>query len=222
MAYIDDNPRKGVSHFSIFDYWKDKVILENGEIVEIKDRPTEKYERVVYDWGEPCCWACDKPIITTYERDKVREADFQKIWNDTKVKKHLNRCHVVPRTKGGEDSPSNMFLMCNSCHEMSPDTVNTRTFFRWVYDQRKTHCYGIPRLNILYDKILKILDRRGLNITPEDIVKIVGEDKFTYDSLKEYLSSHIETHEFHYSETTMLEGFVDYLMSKYIDKVLEV
>ena len=65
IANIDKNPRKNVSHHSIFDYWKDKVILDTGEIKTIGDvfekMSPDKYVRVVYDWGEPCCWGCDKP-----------------------------------------------------------------------------------------------------------------------------------------------------------------
>ena len=222
MAYIDEKPRKQVPHFSIFDYWKDKAILENGEIVEIKDKPIGNYERVIYDWGEPCCWACDKPVMSTFEHDNIPEVDLSKIWNDVKIKKHLDRCHIVPRTKGGEDSPSNMFLMCKSCHEKSPDTVNTRAFFRWVYDQRKTHAFGISKFDVIYEKVQKAMSRRGLNICPEDMVKVCDKENLSYENLKEYLSSHIETHGLKYSETSILEGFVDWLIHNYVEACLEV
>lgn len=221
MATIDTNPRKGISHFLIFDYWKDKAILESGEIVDGRDVPSEKYVRIMIDWGEPSCWACDKPILTTYEENGNSAGDLSKIWNDTKVKKHLNRCHIIPRTKGGDDIPSNMFLMCSTCHAKSPDTTNPSTFFRWVYDRRQTHSFGCLRLDILRDRVQERLSRRGLDISPEELAKVIGEENLGYDKMAEYLSSHIETHEFHYAESSLLEGFVDWLLHTYVEICLE-
>lgn len=40
---------------------------------------------------------------------------------------------------GGEDTPKNLFLLCEFCHRNSPDTNNPRLFFRWIYKQR-TKC----------------------------------------------------------------------------------
>lgn len=219
-----NNPRKNLPHSDIFEYWKDKAILENGEVVEIREalNGNNKYQTIVDDWGEPCCWACDKPILTTYEENGNVVGDFSKIWNDVRVKKHLNRCHIIPRTKGGEDFPSNMFLMCPSCHTESPDTTNPYTFFRWVYDQRKTHSFGCLRFNILRDKIQERLTRRGLNVSPEEIAEVIGEEHLVYEKMAEYLSSHIETHEFHYAKSSILEGFIDWLLHTYVETCLEV
>ena len=220
MATIDTNPRKGISHFSIFEYWKDKAILENGEIVDGRTTKSEGCVRVMIDWGEPSCWACDAPVLTTYEKKCESVGDLSKIWNDSRVRKHLNRCHIVPRTKGGLDSPSNMFLMCPSCHEKSPDTTNACSFFRWVYDQRKTHSFGVLRLDIVADKIRERLLRRGIASPPEDIAEFIGSENLSYKKMEEYLSSHIETHKFHYAESSMIEGVVDWLLHTYLDVCL--
>lgn len=222
MATIDTNPRKGISHFSIFEYWKDKAILESGDVVDGRNISSDKYVPITIDWGEPSCWACDKPIITNYEENSESAEDLSKIWNDPKVKKHLERCHIIPRTKGGADATSNMFLMCPSCHEKSPDTANARSFFRWVYDQRKTHSFGCLRLDILRDKVKDRLIRRGYDITPEELAKVIGDKNLAYDKMKEYLSGHIETHQFHYAESSMIEGFVDWLLHTYVETCLEV
>ena len=42
---------------------------------------------------------------------------------------------------GGEDTPKNLFLLCESCHINSPDTNNPQLFFRWIYKQRTNHLY---------------------------------------------------------------------------------
>ena len=221
MVTKDKTTRKQVSHFSIFDYWKDKAILENGEVVDGRHIPSQNYIRIMIDWGEPSCWACDKPILTTYEKNEVVEKDLSKIWSDRRVKAHLNRCHVVPRTRGGEDSPSNLFLMCPTCHKESPDTTNPRAFFRWVYDQRKTHAFGVWKMDVLQSKVQERLARRGINTLPEEMAKVINEDNLSYEKMAEYLESHIETHEFHYAESSMIEGFVDWLIHTYVEACLE-
>ena len=227
MANVDKNPRKNVPHHSIFDYWKDKVILNNGDIKTISESfekiSPDEYVRVIYDWGEPCCWGCDKPIIGKYEenRESTEDVDFQKVWNDKYVARHLNRCHIVPRTLGGEDVPDNLFLMCKDCHEKSPDTVNSGSFFRWVYDQRKTHTFGAYKPQIVFERVQEILSRRGLDISIEDLANAICDRDLSYESFKKYMSQHIETHEFRYSETSMFEGYVDWLVHNYVDACLE-
>ena len=223
MATIDVNPRKNIPHYDIFKYWKDKAILHNGDVVHLEYPLGADVEQVVFDWGEPCCWACGKPIISPYEENRPvgESVDLVKIWNNAYVKSKLNRCHIVPRTKGGEDAPRNLFLMCESCHESSPDTVNKNAFFRWVYDRRKTHSNGVKRPDIVYKEIEKRLKRRGLNISPVEIVSAIGDENTSYENLKEYLKSHIETHEFHFAESSILEGYVDWLVHLYIESCLK-
>lgn len=226
MATIDNNPRKNIPHYSIFEYWKDKVILENGDVKTVDDvwnkLSLDKYIRVVYDWGEPCCWACDKTIMSTYEENEedLNIVGFGKIWNDRCVKSHLQRCHIVPRTLGGADSPENLFLLCNDCHEKSPDTINKKSFFRWVFDQRKTHFFGTYKPHIVLEKVREILSRRGMDELLTDVAKCLTDVEKASESFGEYMRKHSETHEFRYSETTLFEGYVDWLLHNYLDKCL--
>ena len=227
MVTKDKTARKNVSHFSIFDYWKDKAILENGKVVNIKDAMAGniKYQMIVYDWGEPSCWGCDKPIVSKYEKERGDEVDSKLTWNDPKVKSELQKCHIVPRAKGGEDTPSNLFLMCSKCHEQSPDTVNASSFFRWVYDQRTTHTMGFLSPKVICEKVQEMLARRGVRVTLEEVSKVVYGDKginpHINDELNEYLKSQINTHWNSYTETTLLNGYVDWLIHKYVGKILE-
>lgn len=222
-----NNPRKNIPHSDIFEYWKDKAILESGEVVEIKEalNGNNKYQMVVDDWGEPCCWACNKPIIGKYEKEREGKVDFNLTWNDDVVKSKLQKCHIVPRAKGGEDIPSNMFLMCPTCHEQSPDTINAANFLRWVYDQRTTHTMGFLSPRATYEKIQQMVKRRCPDLTVEEIGRVVyadkGADPHINDELNEYLKSHINTHWNSYSETTLLNGYVDWLIHKYVDNVLK-
>lgn len=129
------------SHSKIFNYWKDKCIDENGNIHIEGKYPYEKSVEVVYDWGEPCCWCCRTPVPSSlYENPKYEEylnEDCSKIYNLPQVKSYLQRCHIIPNCLGGSSAPSNLFLLCPSCHRDSPDTINPQMFFKYIYEERK-------------------------------------------------------------------------------------
>ena len=141
--------RKNIQHYKIFDYWKDKAITNNGDIVDVND---EKYFsssiEVVYDWGEPECFACRKlvaPVLDDkdYEQWLEDEEGLKKIWNHRETRRNLERAHIIPHSLGGNENPDNMFLLCKECHEESPDTNNPKNFvektysifWRWGYSE---------------------------------------------------------------------------------------
>lgn len=129
-----------VRHSQIFDYWKDKAITRDGKIVPYDDMSIEAIP-VVFDWGEPKCWACGRRIdkvfdYATYE--KYLSENVNKIWDYAEVAKNLNKCHIIPHCIGGADEPENLFLLCEGCHIESPDTENPENFFRWIYRRRKS------------------------------------------------------------------------------------
>ena len=127
------------SHSSIFDYWKNKAITSDGTVIE-DDFDDKNSIPVVYDWGEPCCWACGKFIKKSFEvkdYEELANKSPQKLYDSPKVRSEYNRCHIIPRQAGGGDDPSNLFLLCEECHEESPDTLNPKNFFKWVYKKRK-------------------------------------------------------------------------------------
>ena len=128
----------GTSHSEIFDYWKNKAITKNGDIVLDVDDDTEKIS-VVRDWKMPRCFACCDCMRINFNDNKfnVVERDISSTWNYSEIKKKLNRCHIIPYSAGGSDEPYNLFLLCEKCHAESPDTRNPKNFFKWVYKRRK-------------------------------------------------------------------------------------
>lgn len=155
-------------HYSIAEYWKDKCITKDGNVFtydEIKANGAEEYEFVICDLGEPKCWACGKPTYAWEEKcypQWLENGDYRSIWNSKKVRSHLNRCHIIPESLGGNADLSNVFLMCPKCHEASPDTRNKGTFFRWVYRKRKRSCGGMPNADVIFNAVDEELKGRGL------------------------------------------------------------
>ncbi len=137
------------THSQIFNYWKDKCISNMGDVaIEIgyegyNESTTDVNNTipVVEDWGEPCCWGCGiwtgVAIEETEEDEDDDLSDIIRLWNNRTVKHYLERAHIVPNALGGEDCPSNLFLLCKRCHRDSPDTTYPREFFKWIYKRRK-------------------------------------------------------------------------------------
>jgi hypothetical protein len=44
----------------------------------------------------------------------------------------LERAHLVPRSLGGSDEPSNLVLLCRSCHRKAPNTDDAQYMLDWV------------------------------------------------------------------------------------------
>jgi 5-methylcytosine-specific restriction endonuclease McrA len=113
MTYTDLLPSKA----QIFSHWKDRL-RDVGKFV---------------DWGEPSCWACGFHYGAKYDI-KSSDATWSKIL-DCWDRVPLQRCHIVPRSLGGTDEPSNLFLTCRECHDLAPNTALPEIFFEWAEDK---------------------------------------------------------------------------------------
>jgi len=117
MPFVNDLPSKS----AIFSYWKNRL-ARLGFLI---------------DWGEPGCWACGFHYDAKYDIHDSK-ASWLKIlacWE----KVPLQRCHIVPRSLGGADRASNLFLMCRECHDLAPNTAIRAVFFDWARTQRSLH-----------------------------------------------------------------------------------
>lgn len=215
------------SHYKIFDYWKDKVILSSGEVKSTREcKPSAGLEMAVDDWGEPCCWACGEPAIKDdalcrfFENnpDTANSAFYKKLYDLKSVKSKLNRCHIHPNALGGTDSPENLFLMCEECHALSPDTTNRSAFFRWVYDRRKQYVHGRMCPSEMLRRIDEELARRGL----PPLVKCfeMAKSSYEFSDLKEFMRDRVGFHCSSVSESSMIVGFVDWILHDLVGHLL--
>lgn len=116
--------------YDIYSYWKDKAITKNSE-VKLWNMcvPEDEAIHIVEFPDDVICWACGALPFYSPDTEKI-----EKLWNQDH---HLNRAHILARSKGGEDIPANLFLLCPNCHQESPDTTNPQNFYAWVYHKRK-------------------------------------------------------------------------------------
>lgn len=113
MPHTDVLPSK----IQIFRYWKDRL-QDFG---------------IFIDWGEPSCWACGFHYGIKYDV-KAKDTSWKKIL-DGWERIPLQRCHIIPRSLGGSDERSNLFLMCRECHDLQPNTALPEIFFEWARAQ---------------------------------------------------------------------------------------
>ena len=136
------------SRKQISEFWRDKYISKDFEIIDYYE---EEAIPVIFDWGEPECWACGKFNEKIYDNPKYDELisgkNLMRIWDLPEVK-YLQKAHIISRMLGGKSIPSNYFLLCKKCHQESPDFIESRYFYAYIYHTRKNAQEIIERRNV--------------------------------------------------------------------------
>ncbi|VUX10777.1 HNH endonuclease [Streptococcus constellatus] len=77
--------------------------------------------------------------IVAYWANKVYEGDLSVDWSEAHErcwrcahKTRLERCHIIPYSLGGGDSPSNLVLLCKRCHLENPNVVDPEIMWYWL------------------------------------------------------------------------------------------
>ncbi len=47
-------------------------------------------------------------------------------------KRKLQRCHIIPRSLGGSEEPSNLVLLCGQCHAEAPNVDDPDYMWVWL------------------------------------------------------------------------------------------
>jgi len=106
-------------------------------------------------------------------------------------KSKLERCHIIPDSLGGTDSPSNLVLLCHRCHREAPNHTNPKYMWIWL---RATHS---PR----YDSYWTIRGeeefKRMFNRKP---FTYINEDRINMDDLRELANDEFKKTIIHFGE----------------------
>lgn len=204
-----------VTHWDIYNFWKDKYITEAGDIVSWRD-PKWRYRAVISD-GVPCCWGCgipaDRSIKGTewLENEPDWDADLKSAWSSKEVSSGLNKCHIYAKQFGGKDSEDNLFLLCEKCHAESPDTKNPKAFFRWVCRKRKERKGGYLREWKVTEMLEQEFSQAGTSFV-EAIVN-AGPD-IDLSELSAFVDENAGLHGASVSTSSIIASAVDWLLSK--------
>lgn len=79
--------------------------------------------------------------VIAYWSERIYEGDVGVDWGDGTAENHcwrcgckraLQRCHIVPRSLGGSDEPSNLIPLCSMCHDEAPNVVDPDEMWNWI------------------------------------------------------------------------------------------
>ncbi len=83
------------------------------------------------------------------------------------VDKGFTRAHVIARSDGGLDEPSNFFLLCDVCHREQPDGMPRSIQEEWLRKREDFFSRSMSLINGWLDEILAI----SVEVTRTDIQK---------------------------------------------------
>lgn len=134
---MDNNKRYSPSRKQIAEYWIGKYISNDFKIIDFYE---EGAELVITDPGEPECLACgmfNEKIYDNPNYDRLLNTEnCMRIQNFPEVR-YLQKAHIKSKMLGGENIPSNYFLLCKECHQESPDFADERYFYAYIRYVRK-------------------------------------------------------------------------------------
>lgn len=127
--------------------------------------------------------------IVEYWGNKIDESEFsidfaearQRCWRCAYETK-LDRCHIIPDSLGGEDTPSNLVLLCRRCHMEAPNIRDKDFFWEWLKAQKAVFydtywtIRGMKEYREIYkEKIEESMLR--LNAKPEELQQYLKDQK---------------------------------------------
>jgi hypothetical protein len=92
-----------------------------------------------FDEADKRCWACG--IL-----GKARESS------------HLERCHIIPASLGGEDEPSNYVILCRKCHMEAPDVIDSSLMWKFIKNKSNDYKDGSLSVSYYFRMIGKLLE----------------------------------------------------------------
>lgn len=106
----------------------------------------------------------------------------------------LERCHIVPASRGGEDTPSNFVLLCKRCHLDNPNVADPEIMWDWL------RAYKVPFYDMFwqiqgmmeYEKIY------GVSFRKELAERNMGADADS--EIQEILKQQIEKATYHFGD----------------------
>jgi hypothetical protein len=120
--------------------------------------PRESECGLSVDWAEAHerCWRCSR-------------------------KTSLERCHIVPHSRGGLDTPDNLILLCSRCHREAPNVSDPSFIWTWLRRYAASF-YDTDWINRGFEEFERIFSRKpfaNLNDDiPEDRIRTALKKRF--------------------------------------------
>lgn len=77
--------------------------------------------------------------IVEYWEYRISECGLNVDWAEANercwkcgYKRNLQKCHIIPDSLGGEDTPANLVLLCDQCHKEAPNVQDSKFMWDWL------------------------------------------------------------------------------------------
>lgn len=128
-----------------------------------------------------------------YWSQYVDECDLSVDWAEAEThcwrcgcEKHLERCHIVPDSLGGEDTPKNIVLLCKRCHAEGPNVTDPDIMWDWIkaykvpFYETFWQIRGEKEYEFIYKKkiseeIQDILDQCGKSSSDAEVEAVLAQ-----------------------------------------------
>lgn len=142
-----------------------------------KNERIERRKKKVPKWVKDCIY---------HWKTRVYEGDIGCDWDDEADVRcwrcgHLRthqKCHIIPKSLGGSDEPSNLIALCSMCHDEMPNVRDAKEVWMWI---AKDH-------GELHDTYWTMRAIKESGVPISDIAKV------SIDELRRLLDEEVSTH----------------------------
>jgi hypothetical protein len=143
--------------------------------------------------------------IVNYWKEHLSDHMIGVEWEDAQeycwrcaCKCRLQRCHIIPDSLGGKDEPSNMVLLCETCHSEGPNVDDPEVMWDWI------SAYSVP----FYDSFWIIQGMKEYEYiygTPmeqdiSDILALAGAGELSKEEIKKYIEKVMPHSSIHFGQ----------------------
>lgn len=120
-------------------------------------------------------------------------------------KSKLERCHIVPHSRGGSEAPENLVLLCHRCHREAPNVTDPRFMWIWL----RTACvpfydtYWSIRGYFEFEQMFGRLPFKG-----------IGLDKMQLQRAKRLIQEEMQNATIHFGEGRMNPSTIACILAK--------
>ena len=77
----------------------------------------------------------------------------KRCWYCGRETSRLERCHIIPDSLGGKPEPSNLVLLCHSCHLEAPNVIYKEAMLDWLYTSWNKSFFGLYETHQIYNHL---------------------------------------------------------------------
>lgn len=144
--------------------------------------------------------------IVEYWTKAAVQPTINVLWENAKThcwrcscRRNLQRCHIVPDSLNGEDTPSNFVLLCQECHAEGPNVADPDIMWAWIaaYDAPVDGSFWILRGLEEYQRIYHHSFERDVN----DVLFRANAPELTTEEIKERYFKAMEQSSVHFAQS---------------------